>query len=79
MFAFTMLNLTSDEQKSEWLPRVLNCNILGTYAQTELGHGTNLKALETTAVYDKNTKEFILNTPSLSSYKWWPGNYDLFI
>lgn len=73
MFAFTMLNLTTDEQKAYWLPRIIKCEVLGTYAQTELGHGTYLKALETTATYDANTKEFILHSPTLTSYKWWPG------
>ncbi|KAG5667345.1 hypothetical protein PVAND_015328 [Polypedilum vanderplanki] len=74
MFLFMMFKLTNDEQKAEWLPKVLNCNILGTYAQTELGHGTNVRGLETTATYDPITKEFIINTPSLSAYKFWPGN-----
>ncbi|KAG5667344.1 hypothetical protein PVAND_015327 [Polypedilum vanderplanki] len=74
MFAFTMLNLTNDEQKAEWLPKVLNCSIIGTYAQTEMGHGTYLNRLETTATYDPKTKEFILNSPTLTSYKFWPGN-----
>lgn len=42
--------------------------------QTELGHGTFVRGLETTATYDPNTEEFILHSPTLSSYKWWPGN-----
>lgn len=45
--------------------------------QTELGHGTFIRGLETTATYDPNTKEFILNTPTLTSYKWWPGGCEL--
>ncbi|GMS94121.1 hypothetical protein PENTCL1PPCAC_16331, partial [Pristionchus entomophagus] len=43
-------------------------------AQTEMGHGTNLKELETTATYDKQTQEFVLHSPTRSSTKWWPGN-----
>jgi hypothetical protein len=30
------------------------------------GHGTFLRGLETTATYDPATKEFIMNSPSLS-------------
>ena len=46
---------------------------MSTYAQTELGHGTNLQKLETTATYDKNTQEFILHSPRVTASKWWPG------
>ena len=62
------------EQQAEWIPRAAKCEILGTYAQTELGHGTFVRGLETTATYDPTTKEFILDSPTLTSYKWWPGN-----
>ncbi|EEY69652.1 acyl-CoA dehydrogenase/oxidase [Phytophthora infestans T30-4] len=31
------------------------------------------KIIETTAVYDKETQTFILNSPTLTSRKWWPG------
>ncbi|CAG0925629.1 unnamed protein product, partial [Notodromas monacha] len=53
--------------------RGFNCEYLGTYAQTELGHGTNLRELQTTAEYDPETQEFVFNTPKLESMKWWPG------
>jgi acyl-CoA oxidase len=35
--------------------------------------GTNLSKLETTAVYDPVTQEFILHSPTITSAKWWPG------
>lgn len=38
--------------------------------QTEMGHGTFLRGLETTATYDPTTKEFILESPSITAYKW---------
>jgi hypothetical protein len=41
--------------------------------KTELGHGTFIRGLETTAHYDPTTQEFILNSPTLTSYKWWPA------
>ncbi|KAJ8926828.1 hypothetical protein NQ314_020678 [Rhamnusium bicolor] len=40
---------------------------------TELGHGTFIRGLETTATYDPKTEEFVLNSPTLTAYKWWPG------
>jgi acyl-CoA oxidase len=30
--------------------------------------------LETTATYDPKTEEFVLNSPTITSMKWWPGN-----
>ena len=29
----------TEEQKAKWLPLAESCQIIGTYAQTELGHG----------------------------------------
>lgn len=57
----------------EWLGRAWSGDIIGTYAQTELGHGTFIRGLETTATYDPKTEEFVLNSPTLTSMKWWPG------
>ncbi|KAG1859510.1 peroxisomal oxidase [Suillus tomentosus] len=47
--------------------------IQGCYLQTELGHGTNVARLETTSTYIPETQEFKLNSPSLTSTKWWIG------
>lgn len=74
MFMPAIQSMGTSEQQAEWIPRVAKCEILGTYAQTELGHGTYVRGLETTAIYDSSTQQFVLNSPTLTSYKWWPGN-----
>ena len=38
-----------------------------------MGHGSDIRSLETTAEYDLVTKEWILNSPTISSAKYWPG------
>ena len=63
----------TDAQRAKWLPLARSCAIVGTYAQTELGHGTNLSALETTATYDAAAGVFVLETPTVTATKWWPG------
>lgn len=70
-----MLRLqASDDQLDRWLPLVDSFQMVGCYAQTELTHGSFVRGLETTAVYDERSKEFVLNMPSLSSTKWWVGS-----
>ncbi|XP_053999153.1 probable peroxisomal acyl-coenzyme A oxidase 1 [Hylaeus anthracinus] len=73
MFLPSVIGQGTTQQQEYWVTRAWNANLVGTYAQTELGHGTFIRGLETTATYDPNTKEFILNSPTLTSYKWWPG------
>lgn len=73
MFVPAIEKQGTPEQLAKWLPRSTSGSILGTYAQTELGHGTFVRGLETRADYDPKTEEFVLNSPSISAYKWWPG------
>ncbi|CAH0405622.1 unnamed protein product [Chilo suppressalis] len=73
MFIPTLMGQGTVEQQAYWIGRAFNLDIIGTYAQTELGHGTFIRGLETTATYDPATKEFVLHSPTLTAYKWWPG------
>ncbi|KAJ1726009.1 fatty-acyl coenzyme A oxidase, partial [Coemansia biformis] len=47
--------------------------ITGCFGMTELGHGSNLAGLETTATFDPQTDEFVVHSPTLTSTKWWIG------
>jgi acyl-CoA oxidase len=51
--------------------------MFGGYAQTELGHGSNIADLETTATLDMNTDEFVIHTPHIKATKFWPGGVGL--
>uniref|UniRef100_A0A9J8DFT6 Acyl-coenzyme A oxidase n=2 Tax=Cyprinus carpio TaxID=7962 RepID=A0A9J8DFT6_CYPCA len=73
MFIPTLNSQCTAEQHKKWIPLAESFRMLGTYAQTELGHGTHIRGLETTATYDPSTQEFVLNSPTISSIKWWPG------
>ncbi|XP_046652365.1 probable peroxisomal acyl-coenzyme A oxidase 1 [Daphnia pulicaria] len=74
MFIPALMGQGTIDQQAKWLEKAYNLNMIGTYAQTELGHGTFLRGLETRATYDPKTQEFILESPSLTAYKWWPGS-----
>lgn len=69
MFIPALKNLGTAEQQAEWLPRSLDCKIIGAYAQTELGHGTFIRGLQTTAIYDIRRWEFVINSPTITAYK----------
>jgi acyl-CoA oxidase len=74
LFLLTVIGQSSEEQLGWFLWRTYTMQLTGAYAQTELGHGSNVRGLQTTAHYDKETQEFVLNTPSLHSMKWWPSS-----
>ncbi|XP_023324157.1 probable peroxisomal acyl-coenzyme A oxidase 1 [Eurytemora carolleeae] len=73
MFLPTLMGQGTPDQISDVLGRAWNMDIVGTYAQTELGHGTFIRGLELQAEYHADSEEFELHSPSLTAFKWWPG------
>ncbi|OVA04669.1 Acyl-CoA oxidase/dehydrogenase [Macleaya cordata] len=73
MFVPAIKGQGTKEQQEKWLPLAYKMQIIGCYAQTELGHGSNVQGLETTATFDPTSDEFVINSPTLTSSKWWPG------
>ncbi len=78
MFQAVVNAMSDDQQRAYWMPLINNHKILGCYAQTELGHGSNVAQLETTATLDLKTDEFIIHSPTLTSIKYWPGDMGRF-
>ena len=74
MFIPTILNLGSEKQVAHWIPLAQSYKVLGCYAQTELGHGSDVQNLETIAVFDKESDSFIFNSPTTTATKWWIGD-----
>lgn len=66
----------TDDQIDYWLKERGTLKLRGIYgcfAMTELGHGSNVAGLETTATYNPERQTFTINTPSLAATKWWIG------
>ncbi|CAO3618559.1 unnamed protein product [Cunninghamella echinulata] len=65
--------LGNKEQQDKWNDDIDKYRIFGCFAMTELGHSSALRELETTATFDPNTDEFIIESPSVTSTKWYIG------
>ncbi|GAM21272.1 hypothetical protein SAMD00019534_044470 [Acytostelium subglobosum LB1] len=73
LFGGSVYNLGT-EKHQKLVPSIESGELLGCFAMTEMGHGSNVRALETTATYDPETNEFVINTPKRTATKWWIGN-----
>jgi acyl-CoA oxidase len=74
MFSTSIREQASEEQLKEWMPRVDSWEIIGCYGQTELGHGSNVRGIETFARWNADTKDFTIHSPTLTAAKWWNGS-----
>ncbi|CCT67939.1 related to POX1-acyl-CoA oxidase [Fusarium fujikuroi] len=74
MFLKTLEEQGTPAQHKLFLEKARNYEIIGCYAQTELGHGSNVRGLETTATWNHEDKTFTIHSPHLTASKWWIGS-----
>lgn len=74
MFLITLRDQGNAEQHEKFLKPASEYKYIGCYAQTELGHGSNVRGLETTATWNPDDKTFTIHSPSLTASKWWIGS-----
>ena len=74
LFGGALLQLGTQPHHDTYLRSVITGEVMGCFAMTEFGHGSNVQALGTTATYDAQTQEFVINTPDEPSRKDYIGN-----
>ena len=74
LFASAVMHLGTEEHHRRLLPDILDLTIPGAFAMTEIGHGSDVASIGTTATYDPQTEEFVLHTPFRAAWKDYLGN-----
>ncbi|MGN6721150.1 MAG: acyl-CoA dehydrogenase family protein, partial [Marmoricola sp.] len=74
LFGGAIHQLGTKPHHDAWLADIAQARLLGAFAMTETGHGSNVQALGTTATYDPATQEFVIQTPDDEARKDYIGN-----
>ncbi|MET9029326.1 acyl-CoA dehydrogenase [Nocardia sp. NPDC004168] len=72
LFGGAVENLGTERHR-EFIERLISLDLLGCFAMTESGHGSDVANLETTATYDPQTQEFVVHSPTPSARKDYIG------
>ena len=70
----SIYQLGTAKHHQRWLRDIGTLALPGAYAMTEIGHGSNVRDLETKARYLPDTDEFEIHTPHAGAGKEWIGN-----
>ena len=73
LFGGAVENLGTERHHEAYVRRIIDLDLLGCFAMTETGHGSDIQSLETTATYDHATDEFVIYSPTPSARKDYIG------
>ncbi|TFV58388.1 acyl-CoA oxidase [Mycobacterium sp. PS03-16] len=73
LFGGAVENLGTERHHERYVKRIIDCDLLGCFAMTETGHGSDVQSLETTATYDPATQEFVIDSPTPTARKDYIG------
>jgi acyl-CoA oxidase len=74
LFGGAVQVLGTSRHHDEYLKQIMDGELLGCFAMTETGHGSDVQHLRTTATYDPATQEFDIHTPDPGARKDYIGN-----
>lgn len=70
----SLYQLGTASHHERWLEAMGRLDLPGCFAMTEIGHGSNVRGIETTATYDAESDELVVHTPHEDAGKEWIGN-----
>ena len=73
LFGGAIENLGTERHHQAYVRPLIDLDLLGCFAMTESGHGSDVQSLETTATYDPDTQEFVIHSPTPTSRKDYIG------
>ena len=73
LFGGAVTNLGTKIHHDRYLPDIISFALPGCFAMTEVGHGSDVKSLQTTATYDDTSDELVINTPHEGATKTYIG------
>ncbi|MGB8405829.1 MAG: acyl-CoA dehydrogenase [Mycobacterium sp.] len=73
LFGGAIENLGTQRHHDAYVRRIIDLDLLGCFAMTETGHGSDVQSLETTATYDPATQEFVIDSPTPTARKDYIG------
>ncbi|HEY8282039.1 MAG TPA: acyl-CoA dehydrogenase [Leifsonia sp.] len=74
LFGAAVLHLGTELHHEKYLPAIMSLEVPGAFAMTETGHGSDVASVATTATYDPETQEFVIDTPFRGAWKDYLGN-----
>ena len=74
LFGGSIAQLGTEDHHRRYLPEIRTLALPGCYAMTEIGHGSNVRDLETRATWDPSERGFRIDTPHEGAGKEWIGN-----
>lgn len=72
LYTKTITNLGTEKHRQR-LERAKLLQDIGSFSLTEMGHGSNVRDIMTTAIFDADAQAFVLNTPHQLATKFWIG------
>ncbi|OJF10797.1 acyl-CoA dehydrogenase family protein [Couchioplanes caeruleus] len=74
LFGGAVVALGTRRHHDAYLRDIISANLMGCFAMTETGHGSDVQQLRTTCTYDPDTQTFDLHTPHPAARKDYIGN-----